>query len=153
MGSHRVVVLAVPPVISFDLSIPDLVFRRAFVDRRPVYEVRVCTADPGPVATDGGFDALVRHGLEALADADTVVVTGVKEFGPTDARVLDALRRAAARGARLVSICTGAFVLAEAGLLDGRPATTHWMHADEFTGRYPAVELRPDVLFVDAAPV
>jgi len=147
------VVVAVPPAIGFDLAIPDLVFRRAAVDGRPVYEVRVCTADPGRVETDGGFDALVPHGLGALADADTVIVTGVRSLDPVDPRVLAALREAAGRGVRLVSICTGAFVLAQAGLLDALPATTHWMHAEEFTRRFPAVELRPDVLFVDAGQV
>jgi transcriptional regulator GlxA family with amidase domain len=150
---HRVVVVAVPPAVSFDLAIPDLVFRRTVVAGGPGYDVRVCTADPGPVRTDGGFDALVPLGLDAIDDADTVIVTGVKRFDPFDRRVLDALRAAAARGARLASICTGAFVLAEAGLLDGLPATTHWRQADEFRARYPAVELRPDVLFVDSGQI
>jgi transcriptional regulator GlxA family with amidase domain len=150
---HRVVVVAVPPAIGFDLAIPDLVFRRTKLPDGPAYDVRVCTADPGPVQTDGGFDALVTLGLDAVADADTVIVTGVKKIDTFDPRVLSALRAAAARGARLVSICTGAFVFAEAGLLDGLPATTHWLQAEEFSQRYPAVQLRPDVLFVDAGQI
>jgi transcriptional regulator GlxA family with amidase domain len=95
--------------------------------------------------------------LEELAAADTIVIPGIRgatagtrEF-PTE--VLDALRAAAARGARLASICTGAFALAATGLLDGRKATTHWLWADSFRQRYPAVALDPDVLFIDEGAV
>lgn len=146
---HRVAVIAVPPVTTFDLSIPDLVLGETLVDGRPAYRVRVCAAEPGPVAANGSLHVSVAHGLDAVDDADTVMVTGTGARDDIDPRVLDALRRAHARGARTASICTGAFVLAAAGLLDGRPATTFWARTEEFARRHPKVTLRPDVLFVD----
>jgi transcriptional regulator GlxA family with amidase domain len=73
---HRVVVIAVPPVLSFDLSIPELIFRAVQIDGRPAYDIRVCTAEPGILPSDGAFDVVVREGLEAVAEGDTVMVTG-----------------------------------------------------------------------------
>jgi transcriptional regulator GlxA family with amidase domain len=100
---------------------------------------------------------LPEHGLEARATADTVIVPGIAGDTAVGGALADevrtALRDAAARGARMVSICTGAFVLAAAGLLDGRPATTHWYWADAFRARFPQVDLDPDVLFVDDGDV
>ena len=130
------------------LSVPAQVFGHA--DERERYELRVCGAEPGPVASSTGFAIVADHGPEALAWADTVIVPGVGER--TAARppaVLDALRAADARGARIVSICTGAFVLAEAGLLDGRRAATHWRDAPTLAERHAAVEVDSDVLWVD----
>ncbi|MFG3051346.1 GlxA family transcriptional regulator [Kitasatospora sp. NPDC048239] len=146
---HRVAVIAVPPATTFDLSIPELVLGETVVDGRPGYRVRVCTARPGPLATGGSLQVGVPHGLEAVDDADTVIVTGTSAREDIDPRVLAALRRASAEGKRVASICTGAFVLAQAGLLDGRSATTYWAMSEEFSTRFPAVELRPDVLYVD----
>ncbi|MFF4321965.1 GlxA family transcriptional regulator [Streptomyces sp. NPDC001568] len=146
---HRVAVVAAPPVTTFDLSIPGVVFGAALVGERPAYEVTICTAEPGVVATSGGMDLLIAHGLEATGWADTVMVTGTGDRVSTDPRVLDALRAAAARGARVASICTGAFVLAQAGLLDGRRATTFWYMSQEFRRRFPGIALVPDVLFVE----
>src|SRR5918996_661331 len=148
---HRVAILALDTVVSLDLAIPAQVF--GYEDEAP-YRVTLCAARPGTVRTSGGYDVLARAGLAAVARADMVVVPG---FTPPDrvppAPVLDALRRAAGRGKRVVSICTGAFALAAAGLLDGRRATTHWRHAAELAARYPAVTVEPLVLYIDEGPV
>ncbi|MBB5776647.1 GlxA family transcriptional regulator [Nonomuraea jabiensis] len=140
---HRLAAVIVPPVLGFDVSIPLMVFNSV-----PHYDVRVCTARPGPVPTVGGPDVVVAHGLEALEDAETVIAVGSGgEQAPPE--VLDALRKAAAGGARIASLCTGAFVLAQAGLLDGRRATTHWGLAGDLAARFPLIDVRPDVLFVE----
>jgi transcriptional regulator GlxA family with amidase domain len=146
---HRIAVLAVPPVTTFDLAIPETVFPVALVGGQPAYEVVVCTADPGIVAGYHGRAVLIENGLDELDTADTVVVTGTGARAEGDPRVLSALRAVAAAGTRIASICTGAFVLAQAGLLDNRPATTYWLYSAELRERFPAVDLQPDVLFVD----
>ncbi|ABW12279.1 transcriptional regulator, AraC family [Parafrankia sp. EAN1pec] len=146
---HRVVVVAVPPVGTFELSLPDLMFGGTRVDGCPAYDVLTCTAEPGRVASTSGLDVFVSHGLDALDDAQTIIVSGTGAREHADQRVLAALRRSASRGARIASICTGAFVLAQAGLLDGRHATTHWQYATELAERFPGVTLQPDVLFVE----
>jgi transcriptional regulator GlxA family with amidase domain len=151
--THRIAVLAVPPVTTFDLSIPEVVFPAVIVDGVAGYEVVVCTPDPGVVKGYSGVSIVVEHGLEAAAGADTLIVTGTGARADADPRVLELLRRAAQAGTRIASICTGAFVLAQAGLLDGRPATTYWLFSQEMRDRFPAVELQPDVLFVDDGQV
>jgi transcriptional regulator GlxA family with amidase domain len=150
---HRIAVVAVPPLNTFDLAIPGLIFGGVEVDGRPAYDIRVCTAEPGVLASDTALDVYVRDGLEAVDDADTVMVTGGAGRDDVPTGVLDALRSAAAAGKRVASICTGAFVLAEAGLLEGRRATTYWAKSDTFRRRYPNVLLEPDVLFVDDGPI
>lgn len=141
--SRSVAVLALPEVVAFDLATPFQVLRD---DER----VELCAVAPGPVTTTSGFALEAPRGLEALADAHTVVIPG---FGrgawPPPPAALDALREAHARGARLASICTGAFALAATGLLDGRRAATHWQHAEELARRFPAVTVDADVLYVD----
>jgi transcriptional regulator GlxA family with amidase domain len=145
---HRIAVLALDTVVAFDLSVPAQIFGHD--DERERYELRVCGAEPGPVASSTGFAIVAGHGPEALVWADTVIVPGVGDrIAVRPPAVLDALRAADARGARIVSICTGAFVLAEAGLLDGRRAATHWRDAPTLAARHPAVEVDSDVLWVD----
>ncbi|MBW4718058.1 GlxA family transcriptional regulator [Saccharothrix obliqua] len=146
---HTVAVLALDGVIPFDLSTPIEVFTRTRLpDGRSAYRVIVCGA--APTVDAGSFTIAVRHGLADLATADTVVVPGcTAPTAPIPAEVLDALRAAAARGTRIASICSGAFVLAATGLLDGLRATTHWLAAPLLAARHPAVTVDPDVLYVD----
>jgi len=143
---HRVTSVIVPPVLSFDVSIPLMVFNSV-----PRYDVRICTARPGPMPTVGGPDIVVLDGLDgldAVEGADTVIAVGSGgQQAPTE--VLDALRKAAAAGARIASLCTGAFVLAQTGLLDGLRATTHWGLADDLATRFPSIDVQPDLLFVE----
>ena len=115
------------------------------------YTAVLCGRRPGPVRTNVGFDVVAQRGLDALAEAGTIVVPGFEEPArEIPEPVLAALRDAPGRK---VSICTGAFALAAAGLLDGRRATTHWRHADEFARRFPDVTVTPDVLYVDEGDV
>jgi len=150
-GVHRVAVLALADVVAFDLSIPAQVFGHR--DERDRYEVLVCSARSRSVPTTTGFSVTAGGGLDDVIGADTVVVPGY--WPPVDPgpRVTDALRTAAGRGARMASVCIGAFALAAAGLLDERGATTHWQHARELAARYPRVRVNPDVLFVDEGRV
>jgi len=149
--AHRVVVLAPDGVYPFDLGIPKRVFGAA--DGR--YEVVTCTVDGRPVRTNADFSITVEHGVEALRTADTVVIPpfDVAVIGRAAPEAVAEALAFAAPGARIVSICTGAFALAAAGLLDGRRATTHWALADLFQEWYPQVALDPNVLFVDEGDV
>jgi transcriptional regulator GlxA family with amidase domain len=150
---HRIALLCLEPVVAFDLSTPAEVFSLAWTRDGPLYETTTCAVAPGPVATTSGFAIEAVAGLEAIAAADTVLVPGYRGLEPPPAAALDALRAAAARGARITSICTGAFALAHAGLLDGRRATTHWFAAPELARRFPAIEVDPDALYVEDGPV
>jgi len=145
--THRVVVLALDGVYPFELGIPSRIFGAAG-DR---YEVLTCSVDGRPVRTNADFTVGVAHGPEILATADTVVVAAIAPERVTaelPAEVSAAMDLIPS-GARVVSICTGAFVLAAAGLLDGRKATTHWHLTDHFRRMFPHIALDPDVLFVD----
>ena len=154
---HRIAVLALDHVVAFDLGTSTQIFHSSRIsDENLFYRVRVC--GPGPVRTTAGYTVVPDFGLDELDTADTVVVPGVDDGGPvTDgtlpAEVGAALRAAAERGARIVSICTGASVLAAAGLLDGRPAATHWAWSRRLTRLYPQVRWNFDVLFVDDGDV
>ncbi|MFC9996251.1 GlxA family transcriptional regulator [Nocardia sp. NPDC127526] len=154
---HRVVVLALETSPVFELGIPKRVFGFAN-DDDPLYEVQVCSVDGRPVRTYDGMLVAVDHGPDILATADTVIVPPVEELGDlqTGGPLPAPLAAAFARirpGTRLVSFCTGSYVLAAAGLLDGLPATTHWMRSEEFRRAYPRVRLDEDVLFVDSGDV
>jgi transcriptional regulator GlxA family with amidase domain len=156
---HHVAVLALDGVVGFDLGTPSQVLGAARDPQgRRLYDVRVATPGGVAIRSASGYRVLPDHGLEDVAVADTVVVPGVHGVpvlanGTLDDDVRDALTGAADRGARVISICTGAFVLAAAGLLDGRPATTHWAWAERFRELFPQVHLDPGVLFVDDGAV
>lgn len=149
--AHRVAILALPSVVPFDLSVPVQVFGYGRPDLGAIrYDARVCGVKPGLVPAARGFAVHVEHGLGIVRAADTIVVPGIDDLDtPIPPAVCRALRAAHARGARIMSICTGAFVLAEAGLLRGRRATTHWMDAPALEARHPDVQVDPDVLYVD----
>jgi len=123
-------------------------------DGLPGFDFALCAAEPPPLRTSSGFLIDTRYGLERLAEADLIAIPGwhFPDREPPEA-LLDALRAAVDRGARVMSLCSGAFVLAAAGLLDGRRATTHWRYAAKLRERYPLVELAPDVLYVDEGQV
>ncbi|HEU4409578.1 MAG TPA: helix-turn-helix domain-containing protein [Polyangiaceae bacterium] len=150
---HVVAVVAFDGVVPFDLSTPCEVFGRARLgDGRAPYEVKVCGVRREVGA--GAFSLRARCGLGGLHGAETVIVPGVDDVRrPVPPPLIRALRAAAARGARIASICSGAFVLAATGLLDGKRATTHWLAADELARRYPAIRVDPDVLYVDQGSV
>ncbi|WP_369980205.1 GlxA family transcriptional regulator [Xanthomonas bundabergensis] len=152
MTPHRIAVVAFDRISPFHLSVPCLVFEPG--PGLPSFELRVCAADPGPLRTDAGFAVQAEHGLDGLDGADTVIVPSWRDAEePAPAALCQALRRAHAAGAQLVGLCLGTFVLADAGLLDGRPATTHWAALDRFARRHPRVRLQPDVLYVDDGDV
>lgn len=146
---HTVVILALDGVLAFDLSTPVEVFGRARLpDGRTAYRVRVCA--PKAEVDAGVLAVRAPWGLDALGEADTIVVPGLADpAGPIPEEVTGSLQTAAEGGARIASICVGAFTLAAAGLLDGLRATTHWAAAKELSRLYPEVDVDADVLFVD----
>lgn len=148
--AHRVVVAATHGAPIFEMAIPCEVFsgiRNDLAD--PWYDLRVC-ANSDTIRTQGDFAPSTRHGLDTLVDADTVVVpacANVHDRQPPE--LVDAVRAAYDNGTRIVSLCSGAFVLAAAGILDGRPATTHWRYADLLAARFPKVRVDASVLYTD----
>lgn len=146
MDNHFIAVVALDGVTALDLAIPMDVFG---IDPDVPYELRVCGVTDR-VQTASGLTLAIDHGLEALAEADTVIVPGYEPVDrPVPTAVLDALAAEVERGTRVASICTGAFALGAAGILDGLRATTHWQHMKEFEARFPSVHLDRDVLYVD----
>jgi AraC family transcriptional activator FtrA len=153
--SHRVALLVDDGSNPLEMSVATELFglRRPELDR-PWYDFTVCAPRPSVRVHLGMFTLTDLAGLDAADAANTLIVPNRPDpENSADPEVLATIRRAAARGARLVSFCTGAFTLAQAGVLDGRRATTHWRWADEFARRFPAVALEPDVLFVDDGDV
>lgn len=146
---HTIATVAFERISPFHLSAPCVVFG----DRHPgvpPFDFAVCATQPGQLATTAGFSIVVEHGLEKLLTADTIIVPSWRdpaERAPAD--LLTALVAAHERGARIVGLCLGAYVLAQAGLLDGRAATTHWAYAEDFARRHPGVRLQPDVLYLE----
>jgi transcriptional regulator GlxA family with amidase domain len=165
-GPHRVAVLALDGVVAFELGLPHRFLAAGALDpgwpgpltgAPPPYEVVMCTLDDGPVSTSAGYAALPTRPNTAIAEADTIVVPGITNTpivlrGELPPGLVD-LAATARPDARWVSICTGAFVLAGLGMLDGREATTHWVYEDLFRRWHPQVRLTPDVLYVDHGDV
>lgn len=151
--ARSVVVIAFDRISLFHLSVPGIVFR----DEGPGelaarYQVRICAGEPGrkTLRTSAGIGIAVDAGLGAIAKADIVIVPSWRDVDePAPPALLRAIRRAHSRGATVVGLCLGAFVVAETGILDGRRATTHWHGMSAFVRRFPAVEIEPDVLYVD----
>ncbi|WP_315097195.1 helix-turn-helix domain-containing protein [uncultured Cellulomonas sp.] len=148
---RSVVALALPNVAPFELGVACEVFG---IDRRdtggPTFDFTLCGIEPGVVPTKGGaYSIVVEHGLEATRGADLVILPAYGEPEGVPEAVLDALRDAHARGAWVLSICSGAFALGQAGLLDGRRCTTHWMHSERLAGSFPQARVDPAVLYVD----
>jgi transcriptional regulator GlxA family with amidase domain len=144
-GRHLVAVLVLPGVLPLDFGIATQVF-----GTDPHYELVVCAGSLAAPVPGSGFAITPAAGLGALASAGTVIIPGYEDpDAPLPDTVLAALRAAHARGTRLVSICSGAFALAAAGLLDGRPATTHWQQVGRLRQRYPQVNVLPNQLYVD----
>jgi AraC family transcriptional regulator, transcriptional activator FtrA len=152
---HRVVALLHSPQPAFPLACATEVFGDHDPGVPARYAFEVCAGQPGPVRTASGYDVLVTRGPEALESADTVLVPGWEQPAGAEvpAAVVAAVRRAHRRGARVVGLCSGAFVLAAAGLLDGRRAATHWARAAELAARFPRVRVDAAVLYVDHGDV
>jgi transcriptional regulator GlxA family with amidase domain len=152
---HRVVALCLDGLVAFDLTAPAQAFGLAArPSGEPLYEFSTCSIGGAEVRTTSGFGVSPRAGLGALRRADTVVVPAYATLlEPPPEEALAALRAASRRGARVLSVCSGAFALAHAGLLDGRRAATHWAWAGELARRFPAVAVDPDALYVDEGQV
>ncbi len=151
MRIDPIIVVAFSGISPFHLAVPGMVFGE---DRRddgvPLFDVRICGAGPGELMTTGGFSVRPRYQLDALVDASTIIIPSwpdPREKPP--ASLLTALRAARDRGARLVGLCLGTFVLAAAGVLDERPATTHWLWAEELARNYPRIDVRKRELYID----
>jgi AraC family transcriptional regulator, transcriptional activator FtrA len=153
--AHSVAIVICDGVTAFELGVACDVFGSEWTAMLgvPWYRSFVCGITPGPVTTDSGFQILPAHGLERVRDASTVIVLPTVSFTQVPAEIPDVLRQAHARGSRIVSLCTGAFALAAAGLLDGRRATTHWTECDELARRHPKVTVDSGVLFVDEGDI
>ena len=152
---HKVAVVVYDGFAPFDLGVVCEVFGEdpRVAPGDPWYRLFICGDTSAPVTADTGFQILVPHGLETLADVDTVIVTPTYRPDEVTESVFAALRKAHARGCRILSLCTGAFVLARAGLLDGRRAATHWTECDELARRFPLVSVDAGVLYVDEGDI
>ena len=154
-SDHKVAVVVYDGFAPFDLGVVCEVFGEdpRVAPGDPWYRLFICGDTSAPVTADTGFQILVPHGLETLAEVDTVIVTPTYRPEEVAESVFAALRQAHARGCRILSLCTGAFVLARAGLLDGRRAATHWTECDELARRFPLVSVDAGVLYVDEGDI
>ena len=153
---QNVAVVLLDGVNPFELGVVCEVFGTDRSDEGlPVYDFAVASAEGPLLRMASGFSLQVEHGLERLETADLIAVPAGNSYASRDfpPELLDALRRAVGRGARVLSVCSGVFVLAAAGLLDGRRCATHWKHAKDLARQYPGVAVEPDVLYVDEDPV
>lgn len=150
----KVVCITLPGMAPFEFGVLCEVFG---IDRSehggPVFDFHVTAAEPGPIRTKLGFDILVREDLSAAADADLIAIPAYQAGSPIHPDILRVVRQAEARGAWVLSVCSGAFVLGAAGILDGRRSTTHWMYTDALARTYPRTEVDPGVLFVEDCKV
>jgi transcriptional regulator GlxA family with amidase domain len=154
MRAVKVAIAAFDQIRPFHLSVPCAVFGEPGGDAKPLFEVRVCAVEPGPLRTQIGFTIDTPYGLRELAQADIVIVPSWRHPNESAPKpLLNALDRAHRRGAILVGLCVGAFVVAETGLLDGKHATTHWRGSERFKQRFPKVTLDPNVLYVDQGDI
>lgn len=152
---YKVAVIAFDGMTPFHLSVPCLVFgSRPAGSAAPAFQVDVCALGPAAMSTSAGFDIVAKHGLSAVDGADIVIMpTWHDDCREAPPILIDALRRAHARGARIMGLCLGAFPLAQAGLLDGKSASTHWAYAETLSERYVNVNVNRDVLYVDEGDV
>ncbi len=148
-------VLAYDGMTAFETGIVIEVFGLTWSDiDQPWYDLKICTETPDPIRVIGGATMTTPYGLADFAAAETVVVPSVADpRAQTSPELIDALRLAHRNGSRIVSICSGAFALAAAGLLDGRRATTHWRYADLLRERYPSIEVDPEPLYTDEGDI
>lgn len=156
MPNRLVATLAYDRLCTFEFGIAVEVFGLPRPEMGPDwYRFAVCAVDPGPLRATGGFQVMADAGLELMQEAGTIVIPGWRGAyaEPVPPALIDALRRAHERGARLMSICSGVFVLAAAGLLSGKRATTHWRYAEQLSTKYPDIKVEPDVLYVDEGSV
>lgn len=150
MPPIRVAVLAFDGVSLFHLSVPGIVLATANpASTEPRYEISYCAQAPGMISSDQGIGLAISHGLELMAESDVIIIPawGGRSISAS-AALVQALQNAHAEGKLIVGLCLGAFVLGDAGLLDGKEATTHWAARDEFAQRFPKVRFRPEVLYV-----
>ncbi|WP_157246653.1 helix-turn-helix domain-containing protein [Nonomuraea typhae] len=151
---HTISVLAFDGMAPFELGCVVEIFGLPRPELEiPWYDLKVCAESRGPLRVVGGFTMQAEHGLDVLKNADTVIIPGANVHHPTSPALITALQEAHRAGARIVSICSGAFTLAAAGLLDGRAAATHWKYADLLRTRHPKVHVNPEVLYVDDGDV
>jgi AraC family transcriptional regulator, transcriptional activator FtrA len=152
---HTVALVIFDQISPFEMAVPCEVFGSDRSDMgMPNYRLTVCSVEKGPLRTKAGFTVEAPYDLSMLREADTIVVPAWPNIDETPpAALLEALRRGYGRGARIASLCSGAFILAAAGLLEGRRATTHWMYAETLAKRFPNVEVDPSVLYIDEGQI
>jgi AraC family transcriptional regulator, transcriptional activator FtrA len=151
---RTVAALAYDGLCTFEFGIVVELFGLPRPGMKSWYDFKVCGLEPGTLRAVGGLTVTPEQGIEQLHRADTIVIPGWRDPRETPpARLIEALRRAHRRGARLVSICSGVFVIAATGLLNGKRATTHWRYTGELARRYPEIHIQPDVLYVDEGDI